>query len=166
MPVQALIGYSVRLGRSGCKHLSHMSDESQDNDYRKLAYNSNSTGKKRLLGSRQTPFDAAPPRREQLKYGASSAGRFDVKQNKKWSRSRCLWCCTTGGLARNSDLIIIDKAGRSHNKWTWWMTYQDSSVWWQKVLPDAPHEGVPGTGWSTGPKWIEQARQVTSRDRL
>ena len=68
----------------------------------------------------------------------------------------------TAGLARNSDVVIVDTAGRLHNKINLMNELTKIKKVMQKVVPDAPHEIVLVLDASTGQNAIEQCRQFTA----
>ena len=65
-------------------------------------------------------------------------------------------------VARKSDVVIIDTAGRLHNKINLMNELSKIKRVMQKVIPDAPHEVLLVLDASTGQNAIEQARQFTS----
>jgi fused signal recognition particle receptor len=65
-------------------------------------------------------------------------------------------------LSRESDVVIIDTAGRLHNKVGLMNELGKIRTVMQKVLPDAPHEVLLVLDASTGQNAIEQAKQFTA----
>jgi fused signal recognition particle receptor len=65
-------------------------------------------------------------------------------------------------LAKDSDVVIIDTAGRLHNKVNLMNELTKIKRVMQKVVPDAPHEILLILDASTGQNAIEQARQFTA----
>jgi fused signal recognition particle receptor len=65
-------------------------------------------------------------------------------------------------VARGSDIIIIDTAGRLHNKAYLMEELSKIKRVIQKVIPDAPHEVMLVLDGSTGQNALEQARQFTA----
>ena len=65
------------------------------------------------------------------------------------------------GVARNSDVIIIDTAGRLHNKAHLMDELSKIKRVIQKVIPDAPHEVMLVLDGSTGQNALEQAKHFT-----
>jgi len=63
---------------------------------------------------------------------------------------------------RNADVVIIDTAGRLHNKVNLMNELSKIRKVIQKVIPDAPHEVLLVLDASTGQNAIEQARQFTA----
>src|SRR5690606_1771268 len=66
------------------------------------------------------------------------------------------------GLARNTDVIIIDTAGRLHNKAHLMEELSKIKRVMGKLIPDAPHEVLLVLDGSTGQNALEQARQFTA----
>jgi fused signal recognition particle receptor len=66
------------------------------------------------------------------------------------------------GVARQSDIILIDTAGRLHNKAHLMEELSKIKRVIQKVIPDAPHEVLLVLDGSTGQNALEQARQFTA----
>jgi fused signal recognition particle receptor len=66
------------------------------------------------------------------------------------------------GVAKGSDVIIIDTAGRLHNKSHLMDELSKIKRVIQKVIPDAPHEVLLVLDGSTGQNAIEQAKQFTA----
>ncbi len=65
-------------------------------------------------------------------------------------------------IARQADVVIIDTAGRLHNKVNLMNELSKIRKVMQKLLPDAPHEVLLVLDASTGQNAIEQARQFTA----
>ena len=65
-------------------------------------------------------------------------------------------------VSSNSDVVIIDTAGRLHNKINLMNELSNIKNVMQKVIPDAPHEILLILDASTGQNAIEQARQFTA----
>jgi fused signal recognition particle receptor len=68
----------------------------------------------------------------------------------------------SSGLARGSDVIIIDTAGRLHNKINLMNELGKIKKVMQKVVPEAPHEVLLVLDASTGQNAIEQCKQFTA----
>ncbi len=66
------------------------------------------------------------------------------------------------GVARQTDIIIIDTAGRLHNKAHLMEELSKIKRVIQKVIPDAPHEVLLVLDGSTGQNALEQAKQFTA----
>jgi fused signal recognition particle receptor len=65
-------------------------------------------------------------------------------------------------MARNTDVVIIDTAGRLHNKINLMNELSKIRNVMQKLIPEAPHEILLVLDASTGQNAIEQARQFTA----
>jgi fused signal recognition particle receptor len=65
------------------------------------------------------------------------------------------------GKAKNADVVIIDTAGRLHNKVNLMNELNKIKRVMQKVVPDAPHEILLVLDASTGQNAIEQCKQFT-----
>jgi fused signal recognition particle receptor len=65
-------------------------------------------------------------------------------------------------MARNSDVVIIDTAGRLHNKINLMNELSKIHKVMQKLIPEAPHEILLILDASTGQNAIEQAKQFTT----
>ncbi|NPD47717.1 MULTISPECIES: signal recognition particle-docking protein FtsY [unclassified Lentimicrobium] len=125
----------------------------------KLAYQFKKAGKKVVLGASDT-FRAAAV--EQLKIWA---GRVDVpivEQGMNADPASVAYDALESGVAQKADVIIIDTAGRLHNKINLMNELGKIKRVMQKVLPDAPHEILLVLDASTGQNAIEQAKQFTA----
>lgn len=125
----------------------------------KLAYNFNKAGKKVLLGAADT-FRAAAI--EQLDIWANRAGVEIVKQDMGSDPAAVAYDTVKSAISRGSDVVIIDTAGRLHNKLNLMNELGKIRKVMQKVLPDAPHEVLLVLDASTGQNAIEQAKQFTA----
>ncbi|MBP6456569.1 MAG: signal recognition particle-docking protein FtsY, partial [Chitinophagaceae bacterium] len=124
----------------------------------KLAYNFKNNNKKVLLGAADT-FRAAAV--EQLTIWSQ---RIDVEICKKEMGSdpaSVAFDTIKSGVAKGSDVIIIDTAGRLHNKAHLMDELNKIKRVIQKVIPDAPHEVLLVLDGSTGQNALEQAKQFT-----
>src|SRR5690349_7348964 len=125
----------------------------------KLANNFKKAGKSVLLGAADT-FRAAAV--NQLTIWSESAGVPIVKQD-QGSDPAAVACDTVqSGVARGSEVIIIDTAGRLHNKAHLMDELGKIKRVIQKVIPQAPHEVMLVLDGSTGQNALEQARQFTA----
>jgi len=125
----------------------------------KLAYNFNKAGKKVLLGAADT-FRAAAI--EQLSIWADRAGVEIVKQDMGSDPAAVAYDTLKSAISRGSDVVIIDTAGRLHNKLNLMNELGKIRKVMQKVIPDAPHEVLLVLDASTGQNAIEQAKQFTA----
>jgi len=125
----------------------------------KLAYNFNKAGKKVLLGAADT-FRAAAI--EQLSIWADRSGVEIVKQVMGSDPAAVAYDTLKSAITRGSDVVIIDTAGRLHNKLNLMNELGKIKKVMQKVIPDAPHEVLLVLDASTGQNAIEQAKQFTA----
>jgi fused signal recognition particle receptor len=125
----------------------------------KLAYNFKKAGKSVLLGAADT-FRAAAV--DQLTIWSERAGVPIVKQGMGSDPGAVAFDTVQSGMARNADVVIIDTAGRLHNKAHLMEELSKISRVIKKVMPDAPHEVLLVLDGSTGQNALEQARQFTA----
>jgi len=122
----------------------------------KLAYQFKQSGKSVLLGAADT-FRAAAI--EQLGIWADRVQVPIVKQMQGSDPAAVAFDTVQSGAANNNDVIIIDTAGRLHNKINLMNELTKIKRVMQKVIPDAPHEVLLVLDASTGQNAIEQAKQ-------
>ncbi len=122
----------------------------------KLAYHFTKAGKSVLLGAADT-FRAAAI--DQLSIWADRTGVPIVKQNMGSDPAAVAYDTVKSAVNRNIDVVIIDTAGRLHNKVNLMNELGKIKKVMQKVLPDAPQEVLLVLDASTGQNAIEQARQ-------
>jgi fused signal recognition particle receptor len=125
----------------------------------KLAYNFKKAGKNVLLGAADT-FRAAAV--DQLTIWSERTGVPIVKQPMGSDPGAVAFDTVQSGVARGSDVIIIDTAGRLHNKIYLMEELGKIKRVVQKVIPDAPHEVLLVLDGSTGQNAVEQAKQFTA----
>ena len=125
----------------------------------KLAYNFKKAGKSVLLGAADT-FRAAAV--DQLTIWSERAGVPLVKQGMGSDPGAVAFDTVQSGVARGSDVIIIDTAGRLHNKAHLMEELSKMKRVVGKVIPDAPHEVLLVLDGSTGQNALEQAKQFTA----
>lgn len=124
----------------------------------KLAYNFKNAGKSVILGAADT-FRAAAI--EQLEIWANRVGVPIVKQKMGADPASVAYDTLSSAMANNSDVVIIDTAGRLHNKVNLMNELSKIKKVMQKIVPDAPHEVLLVLDGSTGQNAFEQARQFT-----
>jgi fused signal recognition particle receptor len=124
----------------------------------KIAYHYKKAGKKVLLGAADT-FRAAAI--EQLTIWAQRVDVPVVKQNMGSDPASVAYDTLNSAIASNSDVVIIDTAGRLHNKINLMNELAKIKKVMQKLLPEAPHEILLILDGSTGQNAFEQARQFT-----
>lgn len=122
----------------------------------KLAYNFSNSGKKVILGAADT-FRAAAV--TQLSIWAERAGVPIVSQGMGADPASVAYDTVKSAISQEADIVIIDTAGRLHNKVNLMNELSKISRVVQKLIPDAPHEILLVLDASTGQNAIEQARQ-------
>lgn len=125
----------------------------------KLAHQYKQKGKSVLLGAADT-FRAAAV--DQLTIWSERAGVPIVKQPTGADPAAVAFDTLQSGVSRGTDVIIIDTAGRLHNKVNLMNELGKIKRVMQKVMPDAPHEVLLVLDASTGQNAIEQAKQFTA----
>jgi fused signal recognition particle receptor len=125
----------------------------------KLANNFRKAGKTVLLGAADT-FRAAAI--DQLKIWAQRADVPIIAQNMGADPASVAFDTVNSAMARNIDVVIIDTAGRLHNKVNLMNELSKIRNVIQKIIPGAPHEVLLILDASTGQNAIEQARQFTA----
>jgi len=122
----------------------------------KLAYNFKRSCKEVLLGAADT-FRAAAV--NQLTIWSERVGVPIVKKEQGSDPASVAFDTVNSGVAKGSDVIIIDTAGRLHNKAHLMDELNKIKRVIQKVIPDAPHEVLLVLDGSTGQNALEQAKQ-------
>lgn len=125
----------------------------------KMAYQYRNAGKNVLLGAADT-FRAAAI--EQLQIWAERAGVQIVKQQMGSDPASVAYDTVKSGLAGKYDVVIIDTAGRLHNKVNLMAELSKIRRVIEKVIPEAPHEVLLVLDGSTGQNAFEQAKQFTA----
>ncbi|HEV3325774.1 MAG TPA: signal recognition particle-docking protein FtsY [Puia sp.] len=125
----------------------------------KLSYNFKKAGKSVLLGAADT-FRAAAV--DQLTIWSDRVGVPIVKQGMGADPGAVAFDTVQSGVARGADVVIIDTAGRLHNKAYLMEELSKISRVIKKLIPDAPHEVLLVLDGSTGQNALEQARQFTA----
>jgi len=124
----------------------------------KLAAQFNKAGKKVVLGAADT-FRAAAI--DQLQVWADRVGVPIVRQEMGSDPASVAFDTLKSGVTQNADVIIIDTAGRLHNKVNLMNELTKIKRVMQKVVTDAPHEVLLVLDGSTGQNAFEQAKQFT-----
>jgi fused signal recognition particle receptor len=122
----------------------------------KLAHQYNNKGYKVVLGAADT-FRAAAV--EQLTIWAERVGVTIIKQAMGSDPASVAFDTLQSAKASNADVVLIDTAGRLHNKVNLMNELSKIKKVMQKVIPDAPHEILLVLDGSTGQNAIEQAEQ-------
>ncbi len=125
----------------------------------KLAHQFKKEGKKVLLGAADT-FRAAAI--DQLQIWADRTGVELVKQQMGSDPASVAFDTVKSAVAGGYDVVIIDTAGRLHNKINLMTELTKIKRVMEKVLPEAPHEVLLVLDGSTGQNAFEQAKQFTS----
>lgn len=125
----------------------------------KLAHQFKSSGKSVVLGAADT-FRAAAI--DQLRVWAERAGVQIVAQQMGSDPASVAYDTCASAKANGADVVIIDTAGRLHNKVNLMNELGKIKKVMQKVIPDAPHEVLLVLDASTGQNAIEQAKQFTA----
>lgn len=125
----------------------------------KLAYQYKQRGYSVLLGAADT-FRAAAV--DQLNIWSERAGVPIIRQKMGSDPASVAYDTLQSALSQKSDLVIIDTAGRLHNKVNLMNELSKIRKVMQKVIPDAPHEVLLVLDASTGQNAIEQAKQFTA----
>ena len=125
----------------------------------KLAYNFKKAGKSVLLGAADT-FRAAAV--EQLSIWSERVGVPIVKQAMGSDPAAVAFDTVQSAVSKNTDVVLIDTAGRLHNKAHLMEELGKIKRVIQKVIPDAPHEVMLVLDGSTGQNALEQARHFTA----
>jgi len=122
----------------------------------KLAYNFKKAGKSVLLGAADT-FRAAAV--EQLTIWSERTGVPIVKQAMGSDPASVAFDTVQSGVSRGVDVIIIDTAGRLHNKAHLMDELTKIKKVTGKIIPESPHEVLLVLDGSTGQNALEQAKQ-------
>ena len=125
----------------------------------KLAHQYKAAGKKVVLGASDT-FRAAAV--DQLNIWAQRAEVQIVSQGMGADPASVAFDTISSAKSSGADVVIVDTAGRLHNKVNLMNELSKIKKVMQKVLPDAPHEILLILDASTGQNAIEQAKQFTA----
>ncbi|MBR4273879.1 MAG: signal recognition particle-docking protein FtsY [Bacteroidales bacterium] len=124
----------------------------------KLANQFKAAGKKVFIGAADT-FRAAAV--EQLEIWAQRADVTIVKQAMGADPASVAYDTLNSAVANKADVVLIDTAGRLHNKINLMNELAKIKRVMTKVIPDAPHEVLLVLDGSTGQNAFEQAKQFT-----
>jgi fused signal recognition particle receptor len=125
----------------------------------KLAYQFKSAGKKVLIGAADT-FRAAAI--DQLQIWTDRVGVPLIKQQMGSDPASVAYDTLRSAVSSDADVVIIDTAGRLHNKINLMTELSKIKRVMEKVIPDAPHEVLLVLDGSTGQNAFEQAQQFTA----
>ncbi len=129
----------------------------------KLAWQYKQAGKSVYLGAADT-FRAAAV--EQLCIWGERAGVPVVKQQQGSDPASVAYDTLQSAKANNADIVLIDTAGRLHNKVNLMNELTKIKQVMKKVVPDAPHEVLLVLDGSTGQNAFEQARQFAAATQI
>ncbi len=124
----------------------------------KLAHKYKNEGKKVVLGAADT-FRAAAI--DQLQIWADRVGIPIVKQKMGSDPASVVYDTLQSAVANDADVVLIDTAGRLHNKINLMNELSKIKKVMQKIIPEAPHEILLVLDGSTGQNAFEQAKQFT-----
>ena len=124
----------------------------------KLAYQFKKQGLKVVLGAADT-FRAAAI--DQLQVWADRVDVPLVKQKMGSDPASVAFDTLSSAVSQNADVVLIDTAGRLHNKINLMNELTKVKMVMQKVVPDTPHEVLLVLDGSTGQNAFEQAKQFT-----
>lgn len=125
----------------------------------KLAYQFNKAGKSVMLGAADT-FRAAAI--DQLQIWADRTNVPIIKQKMGSDPASVAFDAVESAVKNNVDVLLIDTAGRLHNKVNLMNELTKVKRVMQKVIPGAPHEVLLVLDGSTGQNAFEQAKQFTA----
>jgi fused signal recognition particle receptor len=125
----------------------------------KLAYHYKAAGRKVLLGAADT-FRAAAI--DQLKIWSERVGVPIISQQMGSDPASVAFDTIKSAVAGGSEIVIIDTAGRLHNKINLMNELSKIKRVMEKVVPGAPHEVLLVLDGSTGQNAFEQAKQFTA----
>jgi len=125
----------------------------------KLAHQYKKAGKKVFLGAADT-FRAAAV--DQLQIWANRAGVELIKQTMGSDPASVAYDTLSSAKSKDIDVVIVDTAGRLHNKQFLMRELTKIKMVMKKVIPDAPHEVLLILDGSTGQNAFEQAKQFTA----
>ncbi len=129
----------------------------------KIAHHYKSAGKSVLLGAADT-FRAAAI--DQLDVWAKRVDVPIVKQQMGSDPASVAFDALSSALSRNIDLVLVDTAGRLHNKAHLMDELTKIKRVMEKVVPGAPHEVLLVLDGSTGQNAFEQAKQFTAATQV
>lgn len=124
----------------------------------KIAHSLRSRGKKVLLGAADT-FRAAAV--EQLQVWADRAGVDIVRQEMGSDPASVAYDAVSAAVARDADVVLIDTAGRLHNRVDLMNELTKIRNVIRKVVPDGPHEVLLVLDATTGQNACQQAKEFS-----
>jgi fused signal recognition particle receptor len=124
----------------------------------KLAYNYRNAGKRVLIGAADT-FRAAA--NSQLEVWADRAGVEIIQQHHGADPSAVAYDTLQSAISNEGDLVLIDTAGRLHNKAHLMQELEKMTRVMRKLIPDAPHEVLLALDATTGQNALQQAKEFS-----
>ena len=124
----------------------------------KLAHNYNTAGKKVIIAAADT-FRAAAV--EQLRIWAGRAGVPMVSQGQDADPASVVFDAVSSAVARDADIVLVDTAGRLHNKAHLMQELAKIMRVAKKKVPEAPHEVLLVLDGTTGQNAVTQAVEFT-----
>lgn len=124
----------------------------------KMAYNYRNAGRSVLIGAADT-FRAAA--NEQLEVWAQRAGVDIIQQQQGADPAAVAYDTLKAAVSRKADVVIIDTAGRLHNKQGLMQELEKIGRVMRKIKPDAPHDVLLVLDGTTGQNALQQAREFT-----
>jgi fused signal recognition particle receptor len=125
----------------------------------KLSHQFKQAGKSVVIGAADT-FRAAAV--DQIKIWSERTGATLVSQGMNADPASVAFDTLTSAVAKGADVVIIDTAGRLHNKINLMTELTKIKNVMKKIIPDAPHEILLVLDASTGQNAIEQCKQFTA----
>lgn len=122
----------------------------------KLAYRFSDAGYSVLIGAGDT-FRAAA--NEQLEIWSKRAGVDIIRQHEGADPGAIAYDTVSSALARKSDVVLIDTAGRLHTKTNLMEELKKVVRVLRKLVPDAPHDALLVVDATTGQNALQQAKQ-------
>ena len=159
-PADSLIGFTAPEGKNPYIILVvGVNGVGKTTTIGKLASRFKAAGNSVILGAADT-FRAAAV--DQLTIWSERVGVPIVKQAMGSDPSAVAYDTVASAVAKNADIVIIDTAGRLHNKAHLMDELNKIKRVIQKVVPDGPHEVLLVLDGSTGQNAVEQARHFTA----
>ena len=124
----------------------------------KMAYNYRNAGRSVLIGAADT-FRAAA--NEQLEVWAQRAGVDIIQQQQGADPAAVAYDTLQAAVSRKADVVIIDTAGRLHNKQGLMQELEKIGRVMRKIKPDAPNDVLLVLDGTTGQNALQQAREFT-----
>ncbi len=125
----------------------------------KLSHQFKLAGKSVVIGAADT-FRAAAV--DQIKIWSERTGATLVSQGMNADPASVAYDTLSSAVAKNADVVIVDTAGRLHNKVNLMNELTKIKNVMRKIIPDAPHEILLVLDASTGQNAIEQCKQFTA----